>query len=292
MIGHKSSLEPLLEELKKNDIKSISQTEFCQGRTVRWAIAWTLTEDKLKKYSSLSRSKLPKPITWLFEPKHFFSECVEHDIPRLLSQLKVGFLIQLEFHFYKSPILINLYISQIETVLLEDFKKRKLWRITAVEDTWTGARKKRRERLKNEKNVTAESNNESKNGCANDQDSTETAEKNSVAETDSVSSKATDEAMKIISGAKSKIKESCPKTDYCRQYVLNEKRKLPLDEAEIPSKKVKTDESETLTHNYTLKALLSAKSIQNKIELQILYESGKKEAPQQIIQFLKNNLST
>lgn len=158
-----------------------------------------------------------------------------------------------------------------------------------MKDTWTGARKKRRERLKNEKNMIPESNNESKHGCANDEDDTEIVEKNSIPETNS--SKSPDEAMKIISGAKSKIKESCPKNDYCRQYVLNEKRKLPSHDAEIPQKKLKTDENETGTQNYTLKALLSAKSIQNKIELQILYESGKKEAPQQIMQFLKNNLS-
>lgn len=104
MIGHKSSLEPLLEELKKNDIKSISQTEFCQGRTVRWAIAWTLTEDKLKNYSPLSRSKLPKPITWLFESKHFFNECAEHVIPQLLSQLKVCVLIYLGLYTRKFPL--------------------------------------------------------------------------------------------------------------------------------------------------------------------------------------------
>lgn len=111
MIGHKSSLEPLLEELKKNDVKSFSQTEFCQGRTVRWAIAWTFTEDKLKHYSSLLRSKLPKPITWLFEPKHFFNECVEHDIPRLLSQIEVCFLIQLKIYFYTFSMFIHFSFS-------------------------------------------------------------------------------------------------------------------------------------------------------------------------------------
>lgn len=89
MIGHKSSLQPLLEELKKQKIKSISHTEFCQGRTVRWAVAWTLTNEKLKKYPSLPQIKLPKPLTWLFEPKHLFNECVEHDIPELFTQLKV-----------------------------------------------------------------------------------------------------------------------------------------------------------------------------------------------------------
>lgn len=175
---------------------------------------------------------------------------------------------------------------QFEIVLLENFKKRKLWRITASEDTWTGARKKRRERLKNEKNEKAESNSENKNDTANDQDTPKTVENNPGNETDS-----TNEAIKILSCIKSKIKESCPKNDYCRQYVLNEKRKLSSDESEIPSKKVKTDENETFSSNYILKALLSAKSIQNKIELQILYESGKKEAPQQILQFLKNNLT-
>lgn len=177
---------------------------------------------------------------------------------------------------------------QLETVLLEDFKKRKLWRITAMEDTWTGARKMRRERLKNEKNVAAESNKESGAICTTAVDIDETAESESV-NADSI--KLTRKDIKRLSSARPRLRGSCPKNDYCRQYMLSEKRKLSPDDTESSTKRIKVEDDETSTQNYILKALLSVKSIQNKIELQILYESGQKLAPHEILQFLKNNLS-
>ena len=55
MLGHKSSLEPI-KKLIINDIGAASwtQTEFCQGRTRRWAIAWTFDQ-------TISLSSAPKP---------------------------------------------------------------------------------------------------------------------------------------------------------------------------------------------------------------------------------------
>lgn len=41
MLGHKSSLAPIQSELNAQRICNYCTTEFCQGRTMRWAIAWT-----------------------------------------------------------------------------------------------------------------------------------------------------------------------------------------------------------------------------------------------------------
>lgn len=41
MLGHKSSLAPIQNELNAQQIYNFSTTEFCQGRTMRWAVAWT-----------------------------------------------------------------------------------------------------------------------------------------------------------------------------------------------------------------------------------------------------------
>lgn len=44
MIGLKKSLKPIKEFLLKNGITNYVQTEFYQGNTTRWAIAWTFLQ--------------------------------------------------------------------------------------------------------------------------------------------------------------------------------------------------------------------------------------------------------
>lgn len=88
MVGHKSSVQPLLQELKRCGVTSVSQTEFCQGRTVRWAVAWTFTNSVLKVILPLAERKLFKPITWTIKSKLKFQKCAEI-VPVLLFQLKV-----------------------------------------------------------------------------------------------------------------------------------------------------------------------------------------------------------
>ena len=44
MLGHKKSVGIILGLLEKEGISNIIQTEFCQGNTTRWGIAWTFAE--------------------------------------------------------------------------------------------------------------------------------------------------------------------------------------------------------------------------------------------------------
>ncbi len=45
MIGRKVNVAPLLKLLHDNHIHNIRQTTFYQGRTTRWAIAWSFSND-------------------------------------------------------------------------------------------------------------------------------------------------------------------------------------------------------------------------------------------------------
>lgn len=45
MLGHKTSVQPVLQELKKHGITNFCTSEFCQGWTKRWGIAWTFRND-------------------------------------------------------------------------------------------------------------------------------------------------------------------------------------------------------------------------------------------------------
>ncbi|CAI5715460.1 unnamed protein product [Peronospora destructor] len=45
MIGRKASLRKLLAQLRENKVRNTRTTEFFQGRTKRWGIAWTFSEN-------------------------------------------------------------------------------------------------------------------------------------------------------------------------------------------------------------------------------------------------------
>ena len=41
MVGKKNSLSKIKKYLRECGITNFSTTEFCQGRTMRWGMAWT-----------------------------------------------------------------------------------------------------------------------------------------------------------------------------------------------------------------------------------------------------------
>ncbi|KAF2883512.1 hypothetical protein ILUMI_22685 [Ignelater luminosus] len=65
MIGHKSNLSPLKNLLREADVVSFKQTEFYQGHTTRWALAWTYHDIDLRKIPeatvTAARKSKPKP---------------------------------------------------------------------------------------------------------------------------------------------------------------------------------------------------------------------------------------
>ncbi|OXB76233.1 UNVERIFIED_CONTAM: hypothetical protein H355_014641 [Colinus virginianus] len=61
MLGKKCSLAPLKEELKIQGVPKVTHTEFCQGRTMRWALAWSFYDDVQVPSPPSKRRKLEKP---------------------------------------------------------------------------------------------------------------------------------------------------------------------------------------------------------------------------------------
>ncbi|OQS00296.1 methyltransferase METT10D [Thraustotheca clavata] len=60
LIGRKSSLRPLLAALRSAGIHNMRTTEFLQGRTTRWGIAWSFTQDGLDAQDKSSYKVLAK----------------------------------------------------------------------------------------------------------------------------------------------------------------------------------------------------------------------------------------
>ncbi|OQR87053.1 methyltransferase METT10D [Achlya hypogyna] len=60
LVGRKGSLRPLLAALRAAGIRNMRTTEFLQGRTTRWGIAWSFTSDGLDAPDSAAHKVLAK----------------------------------------------------------------------------------------------------------------------------------------------------------------------------------------------------------------------------------------
>ena len=52
MLGRRRSLKPLLRRLRDDGVQNVRTTRFIQGRTRRWALAWTFSTDGIEKLGS------------------------------------------------------------------------------------------------------------------------------------------------------------------------------------------------------------------------------------------------
>ncbi|KAI2656276.1 RNA N6-adenosine-methyltransferase mettl16 [Labeo rohita] len=140
MLGKKCSLAPLKDELRKQGVSKVTHTEFCQGRTMRWALAWSFYDDVPVPSPPCKKRKLEKarkPLTFtVLKPTVAElqtqvpsigctdtspTECVSAWLEKILTDLKV---------LHK-----RVPCGEAELSLF----------LTAVENTWIHARQKRRE---------------------------------------------------------------------------------------------------------------------------------------------------
>lgn len=135
MIGHKSSLPLLKFTLRQANVSSFKETEFCQGNTTRWGLAWTFCPD-------IDLKKCPDPLKQLMhrnKPK----EPLIHKVP-------LNGNIEENFQTLTGNI-VNLFADM--KMAVEDISRKKnicKYLVRAFSNTWSHQRKKRREILKNQ----------------------------------------------------------------------------------------------------------------------------------------------
>ncbi|KAK2831384.1 hypothetical protein Q7C36_016470 [Tachysurus vachellii] len=140
MLGKKCSLAPLKEELRKQGVLKVTHTEFCQGRTMRWALAWSFYEDVTMPSPPNKKRKLEKarkPLTFTI---------VEATAAELHSQaLGVGQKHSSHVEsvtYWLESVLTDLKVLHNRVPSCDS--ELSLF-LTAVENTWVHARQKRRE---------------------------------------------------------------------------------------------------------------------------------------------------
>ncbi|TGZ70210.1 hypothetical protein CRM22_003328 [Opisthorchis felineus] len=130
MLGKKSSVVPLKRILRKLNIQRISVYELCQGRIMRWGLAWTFqpnVEFPESEFRRLRKLERP-PLKFELPPK---LSCLPHyTVDALLDWLRN------EFRQLKMRVLDQKNRAEIGGFRLS---------ICATENTWTHNRRKRRE---------------------------------------------------------------------------------------------------------------------------------------------------
>ncbi|MEE6468783.1 hypothetical protein FKM82_008379 [Ascaphus truei] len=143
MLGKKCSLAPLKEELRIHGVPKVAHTEFYQGRTMRWALAWSFYDVVVIPSPPCKRRKLEKtrkPMVFtvlestvkMLAAKSFLGDAqvpedisvVTHCIKKILSDLKVQ---------HKS---------------VPSGKEEESLFLTAIENSWVHTRRKKRDRMR------------------------------------------------------------------------------------------------------------------------------------------------
>ncbi|TNN01882.1 hypothetical protein fugu_011264 [Takifugu bimaculatus] len=143
MLGKKCSLAPLKEELRKQGVPKVTHTEFCQGRTMRWALAWSFYDDMMAPSPPSKRRKLEKPR----KPLSFtLPEAGLKELLARASDLGVtGCSAVVGITGLLKKMLSDLRVLHKHVPCRT--QEQSLF-LTAVENTWIHGRQKRRERLR------------------------------------------------------------------------------------------------------------------------------------------------
>lgn len=142
MIGIKNDLFVLVKELRRLGVTNYAETEFCQGRTTRWGLAWTFAEDDTETYL---RTVPCIKSTFVKEPALFFIP--EMDTQNMVQKGKA----------IEEALLNLLKEIDIELILLpHTMAKEKRWRMKLHKVSWTNTRRKRREQKRGDIEVNKE----------------------------------------------------------------------------------------------------------------------------------------
>lgn len=125
MIGHKSSLVQLKKSLREVNVVSFKQTEFCQGHTTRWGLAWTFCDIDLRKVPEITlavsrKSKPKQPFKHVLLNKNVDVKEASGKIENLMHDLLVRKTYSFMFCCYK----IKLYFFRYH---LKNLNRVKMW---------------------------------------------------------------------------------------------------------------------------------------------------------------------
>ncbi|XP_075052864.1 RNA N(6)-adenosine-methyltransferase METTL16 [Mixophyes fleayi] len=142
MLGKKCSLAPLKEELRIQGVPKVAHTEFYQGRTMRWALAWSFYDDVTIPNPPSKKRKLEKPR----KPMVF---SVLDSTVKMLKDKSTSCS-----EDWENIAVLTDCIKKILTDLKVQYKpvpcgeKEESLFLTAIENSWVHIRRKKRDRMR------------------------------------------------------------------------------------------------------------------------------------------------
>ncbi|XP_067864452.1 RNA N6-adenosine-methyltransferase mettl16 [Heptranchias perlo] len=143
MLGKKCSLAPLKEELRQQGVPKVTHTEFCQGRTMRWALAWSFYDDVIMPSPPSKKRKLEKP------RKPIIFTVLESTIKELKNKVASSDPVPTE-----GTEVVTTGIEKILTELKVLYKRVPCGKdevslfLTAIQNSWVHVRRKKRDRVR------------------------------------------------------------------------------------------------------------------------------------------------
>ncbi|XP_031618698.1 U6 small nuclear RNA (adenine-(43)-N(6))-methyltransferase [Contarinia nasturtii] len=125
MLGHKTSMQSILKELKDQRITNVCCSEFCQGWTKRWSVAWTFRNDILLRRVPITGQTQPKP------PHRFLPNDI--DDPDIATKKLCQILSEL---------------TDVKLTNRERIESGQRFQFIAITDSWKNQRRKRRQQTR------------------------------------------------------------------------------------------------------------------------------------------------
>lgn len=278
MIGKKTNIPLVKKELRDHKIPNYQTTEFCQGKTMRWGIAWTFDTSVTFPRSLFQDTKksrrLAVPLTFVVPQSAFSVYDVEHVANKVEEMLKV---------------------LQIENVKSVDSKTKSVHlKLTAFENTWSHQRRKRRELKRRGEHQTAECTDEKKLKVAENFTESEVSNKqleNSHEKCQESPHDRGDRKITSVSGVRDnqtfigkKIEETVKKSGD-GEKAANQGESSTKDNVTAGDSMSVRDEDQFL-----VKCDIFIKNAAESICMEMVYREGQKDQMHQILQYLKNHI--
>uniref|UniRef100_A0A8B9SMN2 U6 small nuclear RNA (adenine-(43)-N(6))-methyltransferase n=1 Tax=Anas platyrhynchos TaxID=8839 RepID=A0A8B9SMN2_ANAPL len=153
MLGKKCSLAPLKEELRIQGVPKVTHTEFCQGRTMRWALAWSFYDDVQVPSPPSKRRKLEKP------RKPITFTVLASTVNELSTKAAA-----MGWDAVEAIAVVRAWVEKILADLKVQHKRVPCGKdevslfVTAIENSWIHLRRKKRERVRQLRELPREKN--------------------------------------------------------------------------------------------------------------------------------------
>lgn len=282
MIGKKTNIPLVKKELRDHKIPNYQTTEFCQGKTMRWGIAWTFDTSVIFPRSLFQETKksrkLSLPLTFEVPQSAVSVYDVDHVANKVMEMLKV---------------------LQIENLKSVDSKTKTVHlKLTAFKNTWSHQRRKRREMKRRGEEQTSEgtevkklkvtenfterekSDKQLENSCEKCQESPCNQGEREVTSVSDFNDDQTFKGKKI----EEKVNKSGDGEKAANQGASSSKDNV------VPC--VTGDSlSEEDKDQFLVKCDMFIKIAADSISLEMVYREGQKDQMHQILQYLKNHIT-